>query len=241
MPINVEEDTPDKKVMISFVQELRRAAQADRVFVPLPFAAEGSEAQPPLRGPRVEDEAMKANDVYIGRGTARLGLSPSMWQNGQRIDKKVNRKQAVESFRSALRASGVLQRALVELAGRRLRCHCHRGLSCHGDVIIEQFLKAKKRDPRTKSPTFFEIFAGHGGLSAAVKERGFVTCSVDWSGNRHRAKVSILILDLTVDEDFLTLLARLSACATVFLWLAPPCGTFSEARLIPIPAHLLRI
>ena len=104
----------------------------------------------------------------------------------------------------------------MELAGRRLRCHGHRGLNCHGGVIVEQFLKAKKRDPMTISPTIFKMSACRGGLSAAMK-RGFVTCSVGWSGNRHRAKVSILILDLTVDEDFLTLLARLSACATLFL------------------------
>ena len=64
------------EVLMNVLKELRRAPPAERVFVPIPFAAVGRGAQPPYRGPRVEDEAMETNDVYIGMGYSTNGLEP---------------------------------------------------------------------------------------------------------------------------------------------------------------------
>ena len=83
---------------------------------------------------------MDGADLYIGRGTMRL--AGSEWASPFTVKRAGSREDAIEAFRSHLRSSG-LQARLGALAGSRLRCHCHEGQACHGDVIIQEFDKVE--------------------------------------------------------------------------------------------------
>ena len=80
-----------------------------------------------------------------------------------------------------------------------------------------------------------EIFAGTARLSRAFTKRGFRVSSVDHTTKRSTGLITIL--DLTKDEDLNFLLDFLKAelNVLVYIHLAPPCGTASAARGIPVP------
>ena len=80
-----------------------------------------------------------------------------------------------------------------------------------------------------------EIFAGTARLSRAFAKRDFRVSSVDHTTKRSTGLITIL--DLTKDEDLTFLLDFLQAelNVLVYIHLAPPCGTASAARGIPVP------
>ena len=51
------------------------------------------------------------------------------------------RRQAVASFRKNLSSNKELLLRLEELGGKRLACHCPSGVVCHGDALIEAWIK----------------------------------------------------------------------------------------------------
>ena len=80
-----------------------------------------------------------------------------------------------------------------------------------------------------------EIFAGTARLSRAFTKRDFRVSSVDHTTKRSTGLITIL--DLTKEEDLNFLLDFLKAelNVLVYIHLAPPCGTASAARGIPVP------
>ena len=82
---------------------------------------------------------------------------------------------------------------------------------------------------------FIEIFSGSGGLCAAVRKEGLV----DSRGIDHKAvdgvKCPLITIDLASDAGLQLLFRILSRPSVVALHLAPPCGTSSAARSIPMP------
>lgn len=79
-----------------------------------------------------------------------------------------------------------------------------------------------------------EIFAGTARLSRAFTKRDFRVSSVDHTSKRSTGLITIL--DLTKDEELNFLLDFLQAELNVLVYidLAPPCGTASAARGIPV-------
>ena len=55
---------------------------------------------------------------------------------------EVGREKAISLFREHHRGDKVLYGSLWTLSGRRLVCHCKTTQSCHGDVLIEEFVKS---------------------------------------------------------------------------------------------------
>ena len=82
---------------------------------------------------------------------------------------------------------------------------------------------------------FGEIFAGTARLSRAYAKRGFRVSSVDHTIKRSTRLITFL--DLTKDEDLHFFLGFLEAKLNVLVYihLAPPCGTASAAREVPVP------
>ena len=80
-----------------------------------------------------------------------------------------------------------------------------------------------------------EIFAGTARLSRAFTKKDFRVSSVDHTTKRSTGLITIL--DLTKDEDLTFLMNFLKAelNVLVYIHLAPPCGTASAARGIPVP------
>ena len=77
--------------------------------------------------------------IYIGRGSSKYGLGPSVWANPFRIGRDGDRDHCIELFRCHLRAFPALLARLPELRGKKLACHCSMYEGCHGDVLVQEF------------------------------------------------------------------------------------------------------
>ena len=81
--------------------------------------------------------------VYIGRNMGKHTRSVG-WGNPfccGRHPTAAKRRQAVASFRKYLSSNEELLLSLEELGGKRLACHCPSGVVCHGDALIEAWIK----------------------------------------------------------------------------------------------------
>lgn len=76
-----------------------------------------------------------------------------------------------------------------------------------------------------------EVFAGSCNLSTAFVRRGFQALAIDHVSSH---KFRTMILDLALHQDRLLLLDLILTQRPVLVWLAPPCGTASRARNIPL-------
>ena len=88
---------------------------------------------------------------------------------------------------------------------------------------------------RGKKVGAIEICCGHAGLTAALCDAGLDAIGIDWKRNRHTPEIPILTADLTSKEgqDFVRNLVKQEH--VLYVHLAPPCGTYTGAREIPIP------
>ena len=72
---------------------------------------------------------------------------------------------------------------------------------------------------RSKRPLFVEVYCGKGGLSQAMRERGFDVISVDrpeWDLNQLGQRKALLTLMDRLDPEV--------------VWCAPPCPLWSSSR-----------
>ena len=74
---------------------------------------------------------------------------------------EVGRAKAISLFREHLCGDEVLYGSLWTLSGRRLVCHCKQTQCCHGDVLIEEFVKsypsAHNRNDLASEPPSAEV------------------------------------------------------------------------------------
>ena len=83
-------------------------------------------------------------------------------------------------------------------------------------------------------PLLVELCAGSAVLSSVASTRGFSTLAVDHALNRHTPKSKITVLDLSLPASWSTLGYILENREVALLFAAPPCGTCSAAREIPL-------
>ena len=81
-------------------------------------------------------------------------------------------------------------------------------------------------------PYALEVFCGSGGLSIALRRWAIDTLGVDHFMPRTGARFPMVKLDLRKPEHQRILWREIRQ--TDVIWLAPPCGTASKARTIPI-------
>ena len=81
------------------------------------------------------------DEVYIGRGSRKFSLGPSLWANPFAIGRDGTREEVIQRYAAHLEASPDLIERLPELAGRTLLCHCGLREKCHGDAIIRAFVE----------------------------------------------------------------------------------------------------
>ena len=89
-----------------------------------------------------------------------------------------------------------------------------------------------RTDADQDRPSLLEIFCGTAGLSAAARKIGFRVLGVD-HGSVRRANAPVIDLDLRDRENQQRLWPEIRRAHAI--WLAPPCGTSSAARGIPLP------
>ena len=83
-------------------------------------------------------------------------------------------------------------------------------------------------------PLLVELCAGSAVLSSVASTRGFSTLAVDHALNRHTPKSKITVLDLSLPSSWSTLGYILENREVALLFAAPPCGTCSAVREIPL-------
>ena len=79
-----------------------------------------------------------------------------------------------------------------------------------------------------------ELCAGSAKLSSACAKIGFTALAVDFSGNKHATYHHVVFLDLRLTESWQLLQRLVSQHSTIWVHIAPPCGTASRARERPL-------
>ena len=82
---------------------------------------------------------------------------------------------------------------------------------------------------------FIKLCTGSAVLSAAALKHGYRVMPVDYKRNRHTPRCKIVSLDLSEDHAWEVLRYICETCDVAAVHLAPPCGTCSKARGIPMP------
>ena len=86
----------------------------------------------------------------------------------------------------------------------------------------------------TKPYIFLELCAGSAKLSAAVRSAGISVVPIDHKHNRHAPRCKLFQLDLSQPHAWHQLVFLLDNYNVVACHIAPPCGTCSRARGIPM-------
>jgi len=107
-------------------------------------------AATPTRGRYKDGVPLLEGDVYIGRGRQRRGgrlLAASVWCNPFPLSSCANLSECLERFRSHLLGAPALLSKVPSLSGKRLVCHCELDSGCHGDVLIQEFVRLAAPGP----------------------------------------------------------------------------------------------
>ena len=86
-----------------------------------------------------------------------------------------------------------------------------------------------------KQMVFIELCAGSVSLSSVAQKFGYRVMPVDCKRNRHVTKCRVIQLDLATDYAWEVLSYIVQTCDIAAIHFAPPCGTCSKARGIPLP------
>ena len=105
-----------------------------------------------------------------------------------------------------------------------------------GPAVRDPYAPPAKRAREAVGKVAMEVCCGSARLSEALLAEGFQVKPVDWHGNRHATKMPLVRLDLCDKQDQAKLWRLLADDKVVYVHCAPPCGTFSQARDIPIVA-----
>ena len=86
----------------------------------------------------------------------------------------------------------------------------------------------------TSRPYFLDIFCGTAGVAAALKRYGAEAMGIDHVLDKRRMKGPAIKLDLTLTSSQNLIFDEVKSGRVKGVMLAPPCGTSSRARNIPI-------
>ena len=103
---------------------------------------------------------------------------------------------------------------------------------CMNLTIFQDTLPANMEG--TKPCIFLELCAGSAKLSAAVRSTGISVVPIDRKHNRHAPRCRLVQLDLAQPHAWNQILFLLDNYTVVACHIAPPCGTCSRARGIPM-------
>ena len=92
----------------------------------------------------------------------------------------------------------------------------------------------------SRAPIAIECFGGSARLTWALIQEGFDGLSVDWLRNKSRPEGPTTLLDLTSEHGRNIIRQSIRSGRLAFLHFAPPCGTCSRAREIPLSIEALR-
>ena len=100
-----------------------------------------------------------------------------------------------------------------------------------GDVFSEQTVP---KPLQSACPVVFEIFCGTARIARALRSLGWSASQAVDHVQKPDAEAPVLVADLSTCEGQGLMMFWMSCPYLVGVWLAPPCGTASLARLIPV-------
>ena len=116
----------------------------------------------PIRAHVDEVKSLKRCDVYIGRGCKERLLMPSFWANSYKVA-CYGRTRCLALHKREIEEDPQYERRIHELTEKRLLCHCRMNQSCHGDNLIQLYLRvypdAYDRRVTDRVPTSAELNA----------------------------------------------------------------------------------
>ena len=108
---------------------------------------------------------------------------------------------------------------------------CSSSRDSHGEFDFDGF----GGGTTDRQMVFIELCAGSAVLSATAQRHGYRVLPVDCKRNRHKPRCRIVSLDLSEAHAWEVLEYIVDTCDVAAVHLAPPCGTCSKARGIPMP------
>ena len=85
---------------------------------------------------------------------------------------------------------------------------------------------------------FIELCAGTANLSKTISQYlELDVIPVDYDRNQHHPRLPVVRLDLASPTQTSVILDLIALGHVEFIWMAPPCGTCSRAREIPVPGR----
>eukprot|EP00435_Cladocopium_sp_Y103_P025398 s5678_g6.t1 len=108
--------------------------------------------------------------------------------------------------------------------------------SVHQEVDAETLDGAKQ--PSQRNLFVLDLFCGTAGVTAALKSMGCDALGIDHMVDKRRVKGPVAKVDLSKKSGQSTVLQWIHEGKVDGVMLAPPCGTSSRAREIPIPRRL---
>ena len=109
--------------------------------------------------------------------------------------------------------------------------HFHPGEGLDASALSSQPQAAAMDETK---PFFLDIFCGTAGVVAALKRHGAEALGVDHVIQKHRMKGPAVKLDLSVEANQDLIVEEIKSDRVAGVMLAPPCGTSSRARNIPL-------
>ena len=106
--------------------------------------------------------------------------------------------------------------------------------NCEQSDVFAGLLNDLQIPEGSRTPVFVELCAGSAKLSDAVKQFGYNIVAVDHDKNRHSPRCKLVQLDLSHQHAWDMLDFLLERVLVAGVHMAPPCGTCSRARGIPL-------
>ena len=110
--------------------------------------------------------------------------------------------------------------------------------SCVHDVPNQNFDSEMGQEFNGGTPTLIELFCGTAGVSAQFKLAGGKSMGIDHQVKRHKLKAAAVQMDLKQPWVQELLFKEVASGRVDAIHMAPPCGTSSAARNIPIKRKL---
>ena len=95
--------------------------------------------------------------------------------------------------------------------------------------------------PADRPVFLLDLFCGTAGVAAQFQVLGGKALGVDHHLDRSRVKAASIPLDLTEKWVQNMIMAEIKSGSVDAIMMAPPCGTSSRARNIPVKKHLLKM
>ena len=130
------------------------------------------------------------------------------------------------------KASLLSAQTVEDIEAIKLKRHC--------TAQVSEIAHEKSATRLVTGKCCLELFAGSAGITAEWRRVGADALGVDWVRNRSSPRAPVVTMDLTKKEPQGTLLRGIQEQKVAFVLMAPPCGTASKAREIPISKEKLR-